>query len=252
MNKFENINNLKQDVILKYTPEIDYNDKDSLYEVLLRHLLNGDLNDSYENDLLIGIDKNERDTVINKTNKHRDLLLINGDISSYDESVDIYNVDDKDFVLRLVMDNYESLMNLVYYGEDIIDEMDKIKDDYNYKFSVIETLRNSFGSDKLLMKCMSRFIRENKLYNTFSEKQRVVIYNYPLGIMFEEDKINSLLDIIVKIYNYAKKENISVDDLSNNVNLFEEVNNYIKNLGDKFEDIVMAIRDNYYISIDKE
>lgn len=250
MNKFENINNLKQDVILKYTQEIDYNDKDSFYEVLLRHLLNGDLNDSYENDLLIGIDKNERDTVINKTNKHRDLLLINGDISSYDESVDIYNVDDKDFVLRLVMDNYESLMNLVYYGEDIIDEMDKIKDDYNYKFSVIETLRNSFGSDKLLMKCMSRFIRENKLYNTFSEKQRVVIYNYPLGIMFEEDKINSLLDIIVKIYNYAKKENISVDDLSNNVNLFEEVNNYIKNLGDKFEDIVMAIRDNYYISID--
>ena len=247
MNSYKNINDLKQNVILRYTKEIDYNDKDSLYEVLIRHLLNGDLNDCYKNNLLDGIDSREKEMLFNKTNKHRDLLLINGDISSYDESVDIYNVDDKDFVLRLVMDNYESLMNLVYYGEDIIDEMDKIKDDYNYKFSVIETLRNSFGSDKLLMKCMSRFIRENKLYNTFNEKQRVVIYNYPLGIMFEDDNINSLLDIIVKIYNYAKKENISVDDLSNNVNLFEEVNNYIKNLGDKFEDIVMAIRYNYYI-----
>ena len=251
MNNYKNIDDLKQNVILRYTKEIDYNDKDSLYEVLFRHLLNGDLSDIYKNDLLDGIDKNEKNMVINKTNKYRDLLLINGDVSSYDESVDIYNIDDKDFVLRLVMDNYDSLMNLVYYHEDIIDEMDKIKDDYNYKYSVIETLRNSFGSDKLLMKCMSRFIRENKLYNTFSEKQRVVIYNYPLGIMFEDDKINSLLDIMVKIYNYAKKENISVDDLSNNVNLFEEVNNYIKNLGDKFEDIVMAIRDNYYLSLDK-
>ena len=250
MNNYKNIDDLKQNVILRYTKEIDYNDKDSLYEVLFRHLLNGDLSDIYKNDLLDGIDKTEKNMIINKTNKYRDLLLINGDVSSYDESVDIYNIDDKDFVLRLVLDNYDTLMNLVYYHEDIIDEMDKIKNNFNYKYSVIETLKNSFDSDKLLMKCMSRFIRENKLYNTFNEKQRVVIYNYPLGIMFEDDKINSLLDIIVKIYNYAKKENISIDDLSNNVGLFDEVNKYIGELGERFEDIVMAIRDNYYISID--
>ena len=251
MNNYKNIDDLKQNVILRYTKEIDYNDKDSLYEVLFRHLLNGDLSDIYKNDLLDGIDKTEKNMIINKTNKYRDLLLINGDVSSYDESVDIYNIDDKDFVLRLVLDNYDTLMNLVYYHEDIIDEMDKIKNNFNYKYSVIETLKNSFDSDKLLMKCMSRFIRENKLYNTFSEKQRVILYNYPMGIMFEGDKINSLLEIVVKIYNYGNHENISVDDLSDNVSLFEKVNNYIRELGDKFEDLIINIRDNYYLSIDK-
>lgn len=251
MNSYKNINDLKQNVILRYTKEIDYNDKDSLYEVLIRHLLNGDLNDCYKNNLLDGIDSREKEMLFNKTNKHRDLLLINGDVSSYDESVDIYNVDDKDFVLRLVLDNYDTLMDLVYYGEDIIDEMDNIKDDYNYTFSVIETLRNSFESDKMLIKCMSRFIRENKLYNTFSEKQRVVLYNYPLGIMYEGDKVNSLLEIIVKIYNYGNRDSILVDDLANNVSLFDKVNKYILDLGDKFEDIVISIRDNYYLSIDK-
>ena len=142
-------------------------------------------------------------------------------------------------------------MNLVYYHEDIIDEMDKIKNNFNYKYSVIETLKNSFDSDKLLMKCMSRFIRENKLYNTFNEKQRVILYNYPMGIMFEGDKINSLLEIVVKIYNFGNNENILVDDLSDNVSLFEKVNNYIRELGDKFEDLIINIRDNYYLSIDK-
>lgn len=251
MNNYKNIDDLKQNVILRYTKEIDYNDKDSLYEVLFRHLLNGDLSDIYKNDLLDGIDKTEKNMIINKTNKYRDLLLINGDVSSYDESVDIYNIDDKDFVLRLVLDNYDTLMNLVYYHEDIIDEMDKIKNNFNYKYSVIETLKNSFDSDKLLMKCMSRFIRENKLYNTFNEKQRVILYNYPMGIMFEGDKINSLLEIVVKIYNFGNNENILVDDLSDNVSLFEKVNNYIRELGDKFEDLIINIRDNYYLSIDK-
>ena len=249
MNNYKNIDDLKQNVILRYTKEIDYNDKDSLYEVLFRHLLNGDLSDIYKNDLLDGIDKTEKNMIINKTNKYRDLLLINGDVSSYDESVDIYNIDDKDFVLRLVLDNYDTLMNLVYYHEDIIDEMDKIKNNFNYKYSVIETLKNSFDSDKLLMKCMSRFIRENKLYNTFNEKQRVILYNYPMGIMFEGDKINSLLEIVVKIYNFGNNENILVDDLSDNVSLFEKVNNYIRELGDKFEDLIINIRDNYYLSI---
>ena len=251
MNNYKNIDDLKQNVILRYTKEIDYNNKDSLYEVLFRHLLNGDLSDIYKNDLLDGIDKTEKNMIINKTNKYRDLLLINGDVSSYDESVDIYNIDDKDFVLRLVLDNYDTLMNLVYYHEDIIDEMDKIKNNFNYKYSVIETLKNSFDSDKLLMKCMSRFIRENKLYNTFNEKQRVILYNYPMGIMFEGDKINSLLEIVVKIYNFGNNENILVDDLSDNVSLFEKVNNYIRELGDKFEDLIINIRDNYYLSIDK-
>lgn len=251
MNNYKNIDDLKQNVILRYTKEIDYNDKDSLYEVLFRHLLNGDLSDIYKNDLLDGIDKTEKNMIINKTNKYRDLLLINGDVSSYDESVDIYNIDDKDFVLRLVLNNYDTLMNLVYYHEDIIDEMDKIKNNFNYKYSVIETLKNSFDSDKLLMKCMSRFIRENKLYNTFNEKQRVILYNYPMGIMFEGDKINSLLEIVVKIYNFGNNENILVDDLSDNVSLFEKVNNYIRELGDKFEDLIINIRDNYYLSIDK-
>ena len=251
MNNYKNIDDLKQNVILRYTKEIDYNDKDSLYEVLFRHLLNGDLSDIYKNDLLDGIDKTEKNMIINKTNKYRDLLLINGDVSSYDESVDIYNIDDKDFVLRLVLDNYDTLMNLVYYHEDIIDEMDKIKNNFNYKYSVIETLKNSFDSDKLLMKCMSRFIRENKLYNTFNEKQRVILYNYPMGIMFEGDKINSLLEIVVKIYNFGNNENFLVDDLSDNVSLFEKVNNYIRELGDKFEDLIINIRDNYYLSIDK-
>ena len=138
MNNYKNIDDLKQNVILRYTKEIDYNDKDSLYEVLFRHLLNGDLSDIYKNDLLDGIDKTEKNMIINKTNKYRDLLLINGDVSSYDESVDIYNIDDKDFVLRLVLDNYDTLMNLVYYHEDIIDEMDKIKNNFNYKYSVID------------------------------------------------------------------------------------------------------------------
>ena len=98
---------------------------------------------------------------------------------------------------------------------------------------------------------MSRFIRENKLYNTFNEKQRVILYNYPMGIMFEGDKINSLLEIVVKIYNFGNNENILVDDLSDNVSLFEKVNNYIRELGDKFEDLIINIRDNYYLSIDK-
>ena len=58
-NGIKRLEELKQKVILKYNEEIDYEDKYSIYNVILKHIINGDLNDDFNSQVFDGMNKYE-------------------------------------------------------------------------------------------------------------------------------------------------------------------------------------------------
>ena len=219
-----NYKKLKDNALLRYVAEIDYDGDPN--EVILLHLSNGDLDDIYTDSIISKLDSSERQKLLNKAGRYVHLCFKDGDYSKYTKSIDT-PVTDKDVKLSLIFDNYEFLIKLAYKDLDILEELNKFsnKSEFN-KTSVIDTIRFKFNDDDKLIDCMSNFINTDKLYNIFGDEDRAYIYLNP-NSLYDRGKIRSSLDLAVRIYNYVNKKRLSSIEVQGNKEMFNKVYDFI-------------------------
>lgn len=253
MLNYKNYRNLKDTTILRYTKDIEF-DNNSLYLILLEHLLNGDLDDVYSNNILDNLSLEDKNNVLYDARKFSHLIFVNGDFRRFDESIDCPSTEDKDYVLIKILDNYDFLIRLIVYNKEIVIELEKNKMELGYSFySVIERIRNNFNNDEVLIGAMSKIIKEDKEHMLFSNENRVLLYTYPLGVMFikENDKFRILspIEIASKIYNYTSLDKISMNDINNNPLLIDHIGKYINEYYIDFKEALISICGDYCLEL---
>ena len=251
---YKNYRKLKDTVLLRFLDEIDLEDEDSLNLVLLKHLLNGELDDVYSNKYICNLGESEKKELLNKSRNYIYLLFNSGDYKKYDESIDC-PIDDKDFMLYRLLDNYDFLIRLVVNNREILEELNKYKDSFDFNsFSVIETVRNSFNNDEILISSISKFIEEEKIYKLFDNDQRNVLYEYPNGVMYGlidgNYKPYSSLEIATNIYNYVSDDDVTIEEVNDNPNLISQLSKFIHGNYFDFKNIVIDMCDEFYKVVD--
>lgn len=249
MLNYSNYRNLKDTTILRYTKDIDFND-DSFYLILLEHLLNGDLDDVYTNSILDNLSLEDKNNVLFDARKFSHLIFVNGDYKKYDESIECPNTEEKDYLLIKILDNYDFLIRLIVFNKEIVLEIEKNKNDLGYGYySVIEKLRNNFNNDEVLIEAMSRLIKEDKDHILFNSENRVLLYSYPLGVMFikQNDKyrVFSPIEIASIIYNFSSKEKVSMEDINNNPLMIDHISKYLNDNLIDFKDTLINLCGRY-------
>ena len=71
---------LKQETILRYTDEIDFDQDLSLYDVMINHFVNGDLDDVFDTSVTKGMSDTERKDLFDLTREFVGLCFSNGDV----------------------------------------------------------------------------------------------------------------------------------------------------------------------------
>lgn len=253
MKDFKIIKKLKDIVVLRYLDEINFENDNSIYEVLLRHLFSGDLDVEYSNEYLDKLDREEREKALKTTQKYSHLCLIYNDYSKFDESVNSH-VNDRDFILLKLLENFDFITRLYLVNEDILEELSKYENNLKVNsYSVIETLRDEFSNDDILIDCLNRMVVENKFYDMFSCERRSILYDYPIGLLYIKDNDNyksrSILDVATYIYNYVAKDDITSDEVRDNPLLVSQISKFLNGDLFDFKDTIMKISDDYYTSV---
>lgn len=252
---YKNYRKLKDTVTLRFLDEIEFDDDDSLNLVLLKHLLNGELDDVYSNKYIDNLSEYEKKEILNKSRNYINLIFNNGNYKKYDESIDCPIDDDKDFLLYRLLDNYDFLLRLVIYNRDILDELNKYIDSYDFSsYSVIENIRNSFNNDEILISSLSKFVKDDNLYKLFDDNQRNVLYEFPNGVMYDlvDGKYMpySSLEIATNIYNYVSKDDITIEEVADNPQLLTQLTKFIKGNYFDFKNIIINMCDDFYKVVD--
>ena len=252
---YKNYRQLKDTVTLRFLDEINFNDDDSFNIVLLKHLLNGELDDVYSNKYIDNLSEFEKKEILKISRDYIYLIFNSGDYRNYDESLDCPIDDDKDFLLYSLLDNYDFLIRLVVNNREILEELNKYKDSFDFNsFSVIETIRNNFNNDEILISSISKFIEEEKIYKLFDDNQRDVLYEYPNGVMYGlidgNYKPYSSLEIATNIYNYVSDDDVTIEEVNDNPNLISQLSKFIHGNYFDFKNIVIDMCDEFYKVID--
>ena len=253
MKDFKIVKKLKDITVLRYLDEIDFENENSVYEVLLRHLFSGDLDEDYSNNYLDNFDTDEKYEILKNCEKYSHLCLIYNDYSKFDESVNSH-VNDKDFILLKLLENFDFITRLYLVNEDILEELSKYENNLKVNsYSVIETLREDFSNDDILIDCLNRMVVENKFYDMFSCERRSILYDYPIGLLYikEEDKFKSksILDVATYIYNYVAKDDITSEEVRDNPLLVSQISKFLNGDLFDFKETISKISDDYYTSV---
>ena len=158
-------------------------------------------------------------------------------------------------MLYRLLDNYDFLIRLVIYNIDILEELNKYKDFYDFKsYSIIENIRNNFSNDEILISSISNFIKEDNLYKLFDVDQRSILYEYPNGVMYDYVDGNympySSLEIATNIYNYVSDDDITIEEVTDNPQLVNQLTKFIKGDYFDFKNIVINMCDDFYKVVD--
>lgn len=255
MTLYEKVDYIKQNVILRYFNEINFDKTNSIYEVAFMHLFNGDLNDIYKHDKFDSLSFNDRKNVLDIVNKYKGLLFYNGNYKYFDESVELCVdvIKDKDFIFGLVIKNYDFLIDLALYDVKIIEELNNFKNYIDFsEYCVMEVIRFNLSDNIKKIEALSEFIKLDNLYRIFDYDKRMILYKYPMGFLYEESndnfKINTPIEIALKIYNYVNDNKLSIDEVNSDNNLLYKVTNFINSDNIEFNTIVLQLKNDYIIS----
>lgn len=194
-NSLKIINNLKQYVIIKYFNEIDFNDEYSIYNCILKHFLNDEIDYLLDFSLFDDMSDIEKENLLNIASDYKFLCLFNNDINNW-----LYSIEEKTsdymYIFMTIFDNYDYMLNLLKIGGKDVLELLKSFFFGEFNTSVIEYLRNSFGvDDEVLKKVLIEMAKPNSKYGIFNTLEKSMLCTHPQGTLYlKEQEINVLVD----------------------------------------------------------
>ena len=193
---------LKQETILRYTDEIDFDQDLSLYDVMINHFVNGDLDDVFDTSVTKGMSDTERKDLFDLTREFVGLCFSNGDVDYWLDSLENTPIFDYSLIAYSIFNSFDFLLGL---AKDLRDT------------ALVNYLKNTFVDDKVLSSVLLDMSKKNSFYNIFTDEQKGILLNYPEGTLYaygEDDiKITYPLVLGIEIYN-----NVNDDDPITEIN----------------------------------
>lgn len=203
---------LKQETILRYTDEIDYDQELSLYDVMINHFAKGDLDDCFDSDVFEGMSNSEREELCNLVREYVGLCFSNGDVDYWLDSLENTPISDYNLIAYSIFNSYEYLLELAKDGgKDVLELLVSLRaSDELRDTAVVSYLRNTFIDDKVLSAVLLEMAKEGNYYKVFTDEQKGMLLNYPEGTLYAygDDVINitSPLVLGVEIFNNVNSE----------------------------------------------
>lgn len=216
---------LKQETILRYTDEIDYDQELSLYDVMINRFSKGDLDDVFDSDVFDGMSDSERRALCDLVREYIGLCFSNGDVDYWLDSLENTPISDYNLIAYSIFNSYEFLLELAKDGgKDVLELLVSLRASEDLRdTAIVSYLRNTFIDDKVLSAVLLEMAKEGSHYNMFTDEQKGILLNYPEGTLYAygDDVINitSPLVLGVQIFNNVNSEepieDIDAKDLEN-------------------------------------
>ena len=229
---FERLERLKDEMIKTNLDELDFNsdeEKFLSYEKLLyKTIVDGKFDNIFLSEYLDDLDSNERQKVISLARNHKELCFFHGDFNNWADSVEGVTLSDPNLVSEILLNNYDYLIRLAKNGgEDVLNFLDKFKGNELFDDgSIIALLRRNFADDDVLEEILIEMSKDDGKYKDFNNTQKVILCNYPEGVLYkvDDDKRVDIVDPKILKMHIQKKFIGSYDfDVSNiESNSFDE------------------------------
>lgn len=205
--KIKRILTLKKETIKRYSKEIQKYKKEFekegfdlendiyIYDIMMKHIFNGDLFEVFTSPSLEELSKKERIKILKNVQPHLSLCLeIPGYFDGWSDTLLIrdykataYSVlNDIDLIIEIFLENGEKSLNFL---QRFHDWKNCYKPDYrkSYMGSPIQYFKNNFPNEEVLKIIIKKMAKKNSPYNIFSEEEKNLLLAYPSGNLFFYD-----------------------------------------------------------------
>ena len=171
--------------LYNYFKDLDLNNEMSIYDSIIKHLVDGDFDYDFYSNALDGVDELTKKKLGVTVRKYLSLVFFNSDSHLWQDSVNGVK-GDAEFTCMRVLDNYNFLYEMIALknGEDALKEIVKLKNEFANAGPVIENLRCAFGNDGVLKIVLLEMAKENGRYSELNDYQKYSLLNNPLGTVF--------------------------------------------------------------------
>ena len=219
--RFNRLEILKQETILRNLKDINLDNPSDLYEKMIRNFFSGVLDEEFLSTSLEKVAEEQKKEIFALARKYRDLCFYKGDITYWKDSIGGIYLSDLDLVCMKIFDNFDFLLDLANEGgETVLKQLSLFqKGTMSEKGSVIDFLRSTFQNDKMLKSILIDMSKEHGPYYLFNNEQKEILCTYPEGIIYKKGKTPPK-EIAKEICQVVKQE-LSMKELSKDA--FEEI-----------------------------
>lgn len=189
----ERLEKLINAMIANYLTEVDFNsaeERENSYENLLhKTIVKGEFDDIFLSDDLEGLDKLERQRIIDLGRKYYHLCLYHGKLEYWSYSME--GVTSGEYMrAELLLSDFNYLIRLAKNGgEDVLKFLDKFKGNELFNDgSVIALLLNKFWGDyDTLETILIEMAKADGKYGDFTDTQKIIMCDSPDGLLFRKN-----------------------------------------------------------------
>ena len=207
------VEKLKQETILRYTEEIDFDQELSLYDVMISHFVNGDLDAVFDTSVTNEMSDKEKKALFDLTREFVGLCFSNGDSDYWLDSLENTPIYDYSLIAYSIFSSYDFLLGLAKDGgRDVLELLVSLRASEDLRdTAIVSYLKNTFVDEKVLSSVLIDMSGKSSFYNIFTDEQKGILLNYPEGTLYaygeNEVRITSPLVLGVEIYNSVNVDN---------------------------------------------
>lgn len=246
------LEDLKQETILRYTEEIDFDQELSLYDVMINHFAKGDFDNVFDTDVCKGMSDSERKELFSLTREFVGLCFSNGDVDYWLDSLENTPISDYNLIAYSIFNSFDFLLELAKDGgRDVLELLVSLRASEDLRdTAIVNYLRNTFIDDRVLSAVLLDMADKNSYYRMFTDEQKGILLNYPEGTLYaygdDEIRITSPLVLGVQIYNNVNPEEAITEVDENNLDsLMPVLSGFFRDESFSFYDEVMSLVSSY-------
>ena len=248
----ERLEKLKQETILKYAADIDFEHDLSLYDMMMTHFASGDLDEAFMTDVTSDMNKKEVLELFSLAREFQGLCFCKGEAEYWLDSLENTPIHDYNIIAYSIFDSFNYLLGLAKEGgRNVLELLVSLRASEELRdTAMIEYLRTTFVDDRVLTAILLDMADSDSFYNIFTDEQRGILLNYPEGTLYSYGdsllKITSPLVLGVKIYNNVNSDRmISEIDEGDLEPLVLTLSEFYRDDYFEFEDEVYELVDKY-------
>lgn len=256
--KVHSLEKLKDTVIINYLSDVNLDNEIDIYDKLVKHFFNGDLDNYYDNSLFDNVSYDSKIDILNNVRKYSYLCFYNKDVNNWIDSVDGISIEDYNLITYQLLDNFDFLLRLYLYGgEDSL----KLLDDYsnsmfsNTDLSAVEDVKRNFVTDEVLFSTFKELRSSNSYFDVFTKNEKNALIRYAEGIIYfyDSDKIviNNPLALSLELYYRLNGESFDVSNKSD-ISIIANLTGFFKNEDNFYNNILDMFYDYQQLIVDKE
>lgn len=243
---------LKQETILRYTDEIDFDQDLSLYDVMISHFAKGDLDYAFDTSVVEGMSDKEMEELFELTREFVGLCFSKGDVDYWLDSLEDTPVADYSLIAYSIFNSFDFLLGLAKEGgRDVLEQLVSLRASKELRdTALVAYLSNTFIDDSVLSKILLDMSKEGSFYSIFTDEQKGILLNFPEGTLYaygdDEILITSPLVLGVQMFNsFNDDEPITEINEGDASSLLATLNEFFRDEDFSFEDEVFSLVDRY-------